>query len=1185
MRISSLPLPPNVISLFESQGYKELYPPQIEAIKSGVLNGANLLITSPTASGKTLIALMAAAKIVINNEGKVVYLAPLRALANEKFEEFNTLSTLQKSNGERVKVLISTGDYDSRSEYLSEGDILILTNEKFDSILRHGADWLNFVKLFVIDEIHLVDSPDRGPTIETIIAKILTYASQSQLLALSATITNAKELADWLGAKLVNINWRPVKLIEGVYEYGKIKFIDGSIREIKPTGKGAVIDVAIDTISENGQSLIFVETRKRAMSLSLKSAEITKHFLTKDEIDKLKNLSEEILNTGEETELSRTLAKVVSNGVAFHHAGLDAQHRRIVESGFRDGLIKLLIATPTLAAGVNLPARRVVISSFMRYDSEYGGQMPISILEYKQMCLPYNTRILMGDGSTLPIGEIVKKRICGNVITYDERLKRFVQKRIVNWFSRDATQLVEIRTNNGRKLLLTPEHPIMTKNSWVPAGDLKNNDKIAYVKEFEYEVNKSLLYFFKYLPLNGTYLKNRVDLFELIKAKYKQRELADRLGVDLKSIKEYAEGRKAIPLRIILKICDLLSLNDDEIAERLRIVKTAYGTPMNIPKYIDEDFMWILGLVVTNGYIQKIKDKRSGSFYYKVRVFNKNKNVIEKATRIFCKLGFKPYVYEKNGYVSLEVGSTLLAKVMNKFGIPFGRKIHVKVGDVIFSFPPNLINAYLIGVFDGDGDYSESKLRSSVRKVLIPTVSRKFAYGLHDLLLRLGIVSSIKVNQPKITVIASKKAEFKRPVYNIIFRKLSDIEKFTKYLTPVKYKISTINYNRYHNLSDYYLKSESVEWLCVKSVRRLNGKYKVYNISIEGTENYVAENYVVHNCGRAGRPQYDSIGETVLIAHSSSEADEIIHHYIKGTPEPIQSRLSQGGALRTHTLATVSTLPGIDDIEIFELFSKTLFSKQYRKVTFHKKIKEAIEYLIDNKLIERKAKRYIATEFGKRISLLYIDPETGVMFRDALRFVKDKTHPIGLLHLIVISQDFTPKFPLRSKDWELAISFVNEFKDKFIIPIPNERDYNEYESFLSNMRSLMVMLGWIDEWSEDKLLTTYGVEPGDLHRAVESADWLLYSLSEISKLLGYTNLLNEIYELRQRVKYGIKPELIPLVSLEGIGRIRARSLYNFGFTSLEKLASASIDKIASVPKIGYTLAKRIKDQIELVREK
>ncbi|MEM3078232.1 MAG: helix-hairpin-helix domain-containing protein, partial [Nitrososphaerales archaeon] len=120
---------------------------------------------------------------------------------------------------------------------------------------------------------------------------------------------------------------------------------------------------------------------------------------------------------------------------------------------------------------------------------------------------------------------------------------------------------------------------------------------------------------------------------------------------------------------------------------------------------------------------------------------------------------------------------------------------------------------------------------------------------------------------------------------------------------------------------------------------------------------------------------------------------------------------------------------------------------------------------------------------------------------------------------------------------------------------------------------------WINEWSEDKILDKLGVEPGDLHRAVETSEWLVHSLFELSKLLGRADLLPEIAELEQRIEQGIKSELIPLAKLEGIGRIRARSLYNHGFTDIDKLASASIDKIASVPKIGTTIAKSIKKQL------
>ncbi|HIE54322.1 MAG TPA: DEAD/DEAH box helicase, partial [Chromatiaceae bacterium] len=209
MKISELPIPKELSSLLGHLGYVELYPPQEEAIKKGVLNGEKVIITSPTASGKTLVALLAAAKVVYETGKKAVYLTPLRALANEKYEEFKLLESLRKPDGSNVKVYISTGDYDSPAESLGLGDIIVLTNEKFDSIIRHGASWLEDVQLYVADEVHLIGTPDRGPTLETIITKILTLSPESQIIALSATISNAKELARWLNAKLVDVEWRP----------------------------------------------------------------------------------------------------------------------------------------------------------------------------------------------------------------------------------------------------------------------------------------------------------------------------------------------------------------------------------------------------------------------------------------------------------------------------------------------------------------------------------------------------------------------------------------------------------------------------------------------------------------------------------------------------------------------------------------------------------------------------------------------------------------------------------------------------------------------------------------------------------------------------------------------------------------------------------------------------------------
>ncbi|MFQ6011715.1 MAG: DEAD/DEAH box helicase, partial [Nitrososphaerales archaeon] len=190
--------PEHIKTLLSSLGYSSLFPPQTEAIEKGALERKNLLVSTPTASGKTLIALMAALDMILKNGKKVVYLSPLRALAYEKKEEFDCLTEFVKSDGTRIRVLISTGDYDVGGNSLRGADIIILTNEKFDSILRHGVSWLEEVGLFVVDEIHLVGDSHRGPSLEGVLANILTQAEDAQVIALSATITNDDELAKWL---------------------------------------------------------------------------------------------------------------------------------------------------------------------------------------------------------------------------------------------------------------------------------------------------------------------------------------------------------------------------------------------------------------------------------------------------------------------------------------------------------------------------------------------------------------------------------------------------------------------------------------------------------------------------------------------------------------------------------------------------------------------------------------------------------------------------------------------------------------------------------------------------------------------------------------------------------------------------------------------------------------------------
>ncbi|MGA7043770.1 MAG: DEAD/DEAH box helicase [Nitrososphaeraceae archaeon] len=705
---------PEVKIILDSLGYSSLYPPQELALSKGLLENRNLLITTPTASGKTLIAVIAAIK-PIEKGLKVVYLTPLRAIATEKYHYLQVLQNIDIID-KRIRIRIATSDYDSSGMEVSNADVIILTNEKMDSVIRHGAEWIADVGLFVTDEVHLLGDKERGPTLEMILTKIRKMYPQSQILALSATVANSEDIAKWLGCELIQSNWRPTKLVEGVYEHGTVNMNDGSQFKIETSAiSSSAIDIAIDSLDNGGQAIIFAETRKRASSLAVKAAEGVYKRLDKANKSKAAEVSSQILKNGDDTELTRTLSQVVAKGMGFHHAGLGQTSREIVEESFKSGIIKILTATPTLAAGVNLPARRVILASILRYDPDYGRNIPISVLEYKQLC------------------------------------------------------------------------------------------------------------------------------------------------------------------------------------------------------------------------------------------------------------------------------------------------------------------------------------------------------------------------------------------------------------------------------------------------------------------------------GRAGRPKYDTFGESIIIAESGVNAQEIYDHYVLGNPEPLRSQMTNDKSIRVHLLSTIATIPGMKKSEIYELFESTLFAQQYRKATVDFKVDTALSYLESEEHIKSRNGRYIATDFGRRNSLLYIDPVTAVEFRKAIQSIQrqttdvnnDNKYTLGFLHLITNSPDFYPKLSLRKKDVDELITIFQEHSSELFYQI------NEYEC----SRSLIALYEWVNETSDRVLNDRFGIEPGDMHRIAENSEWLAYSLYEVSKVIKREDLLGSLYKLKIRIKYGIKEELSSLVTLEGIGRIRARALYDAGLTNIGKVTNTSESKLSAIPKIGPTVAKKLKQQL------
>ena len=708
MKIEKLDLPEPAIEFLKSQGFEKLYPPQADSVKSGLLGEQSILVSAPTASGKTLIAMLAMLSYLSKNKGKVIYLSPLRALAAEKLSEFKKLEKIPLGN--KIKVGISTGDFESLEKNLEKNNVLILTNEKMDSMIRHGAEWIEEIGLVITDEVHLIGDESRGPTLEMVLTQLKRLDTKPQIVGLSATITNSDEIADWLDCKLVKNDWRPVPLSEGVCDAGEVTMSNGKTFEIERSLRGTPIDLGVQSVQQGGQSLVFAETRTRSKSLATKAADAVSQILEKKDLTELEKTSKKILSQNEHTDLVKTLALLVKKGVAFHHAGLNQKCRETIETEFRKGTIKLLSSTPTLAAGVNLPARRVVISNVNRYNAKVGANRPISILEYKQLC------------------------------------------------------------------------------------------------------------------------------------------------------------------------------------------------------------------------------------------------------------------------------------------------------------------------------------------------------------------------------------------------------------------------------------------------------------------------------GRAGRPQYDDYGESIIVGNGNTE--DLIDHYINGEPEPIVSKITDDKSLRTHVLSVIVTNPGIKKDEILEFFLQTLGGLQSRKPTIKFAIDISLRFLSSEYLIVKKGERYAATEFGKKTSMLYIDPLTATYFRDAVENVsQDRSHPFGFLHLISNCEEFFPKFSLRNKDYESASLLIENNSSELLEPI------SEYDC----SRSLLALHAWITESSELSLSDSLGIESGDMHRMAETANWLSYCLREISKHVERADLLEELDNLRKRIVYGIREELLDLVRVKGIGRVRARILYKHGIKNLNDLAKTPVDKLAEIDKIGSTIADNIKSELRKVR--
>ncbi|WOV93339.1 MAG: DEAD/DEAH box helicase [Candidatus Nitrosoabyssus spongiisocia] len=373
MNISDLDIPDVAKTFFKKRDFTTLYPSQIKCIEAGLLGVQNMLLVIPTASGKTLAAILGIIKHLETSKRTVVYITPLKALTTEKYRE---LKEMEEMKDITIGMRTSSVERD-----MKDANIRVMTNESLVIAILLKKEWTDNIGLIVVDEIHVLDDDQRGPNLEMILTILKNKRPSPRIIGLSATIGNASVISRWLNAKLVSSDWRPVKLKEGVLYENFIKFNDETKIEFEKTDEKNATTLTLDTIKESGQTIVFGGTRKACVGIAKSiSAGLQ---LDKKKLDRLADISKSLLADEEVSNLTQTLAKLIKTGAAFHHAGLNEKCRKMVEDEFRNRNILAIAATPTLAAGVNLPARRIIISNYITYGNP---ESYITILNYKQMC-------------------------------------------------------------------------------------------------------------------------------------------------------------------------------------------------------------------------------------------------------------------------------------------------------------------------------------------------------------------------------------------------------------------------------------------------------------------------------------------------------------------------------------------------------------------------------------------------------------------------------------------------------------------------------------------------------------------------------------------------------------------------------------------------------------------------------
>jgi len=1006
-----------------------------------------------------------------------------------------------------------------------------------------------------------------------------------------------------------------------------------------------VLNIALDTIKLGKQALVFVNTKRSAE----KTAEdIAKKIKT--ESLELRNLSEDVLKVlSRPTKQCERLAFCVRKGIAFHHAGLTQKQKELIEDNFREGKVKIICCTPTLCLSKETMIWHDISETEVPKFKSSNPLFVLSKNKLISMKAQKVNRI-MNSLKLIQISSVsgysIKVTPTHKILTKRKDRKMIIPAKNINKKDKIATigklnienikipSIKDFIVDNKADIQNCKFNPELAYFIGVILGDgysgaETNNRNIKYkgsptIVGIDNEIFLHVKKICDQLKLNCRETKTYHGTPSLILSKNKWfREFLVRCGVEKRDKKYISENLMMMDLENIS--CLLKGLFDTDGYVHKRFCIGFSNTSEKLVKQIQKSLLRF-------GIVSRIRKRKESS----MKIYDKEYKTLP---HFELTIHQKKSVLDFYRFIGFNVQRKqndlidLVAKICSNLNYVFCDNCGYKIYKDLFSGRTKdqkkwgQIKLKVINLLGKNKELGSRELK----KILNHEPKKKDSKLNHHY----QLIKKRRIGSRSNTEWFWSLNKIGEWIFKNIIKKNKKIEEFFRLRKcPLcKNEIEWIIKKGWRD-SDF---EGDIFWDVIREIKEVDCEKEVYDVVLpknpKNDHMLVANGFIIHNsygldlpafrsiikdlrrysqrglvyipvleylqmAGRAGRPKFDSFGEAIAIAKTEAEKDKIYEMYILGEPEEIYSKLAVEPVLRTYLLSLIATNFTKSKKEIMEFFNKTFWAFQFSDMDklegiimkmldllaeWEFIIKEGDDFKRADELDDFKVK---ATIVGKRVAELYIDPLTAYFFICCLREASNKRlSDFSFLQMISHTLEMRPLLRLRVKEYDKVQEQLVAESDFLLEKEPSMYE-PEYEEFLNSVKTGMMFHDWVSEKDEEFLLEEYNVRPGELRAKQDTANWLLHSSEELSKLLQFKSLIKEIVKLRLRMRYGVKEELLSLLRLEQIGRVRARKLYRNKIKDIADVKKVKLEILEQIlgRKTALAVKKQVGEEVKEVRE-